>query len=99
MKKKKLGHSWQNKELKSLFKAILKLRTQNEVAKFFRDLCTIEELTEMGKRFQAVKMIEKQKPYREIAKKTGLSTTTVTRVAHWLNYGEGGYKLMLKRIK
>jgi len=95
----KSGHSWQNKATKELFKAILKLKNSNEAAKFFRDLCTLEELAEMEKRWQAVKMIAKDKPYREIAKKTGLSTTTVTRVAHWLNHGEGGYQLVLKRIK
>lgn len=82
-----------------MFSAITKLKTPNEAAKFFRDLCTLEELAEMAKRWQAVKMLNKNRPYREIAKKTGLSTTTVTRVAHWLNYGEGGYKLILKRIK
>lgn len=91
-------HKWLNKQSKDLFKAILKLKTPNEAAKFFRDLCTLEELEEISKRFQAAKMIEKGKPYREIAQKIGLSTATVTRVAHWLNHGEGGYRLILKRI-
>jgi len=88
---------WQNKESTELFKAILKLKKTGEVAKFFRDLCTLEELKEMTSRWQAVKMISRGKPYREIAQKTGLSTTTVTRVAYWLNYGEGGYKLALSK--
>ena len=91
-------HKWHNKPAKELFGAILKLKTEKEVAAFLRDLCTLEELGEMAKRFGAVKMLQKGKSYREIAKKTGLSTTTVTRVAHWLNYGEGGYRLVLKRI-
>ena len=95
----KSDQKWLDKDKKDLFKAILKLKTSNEVAKFFRDLMTMEELVEIGKRWQAVRMIDKGKPYREIAKKTGLSTATITRVAHWLNYGEGGYKLVLKRIK
>lgn len=95
----KAGHNWQNKANKELFKAILKLKAPAEAAKFFRDLCTLEEIEEMEKRWQAVIMIAKNKPYRAIAKKTGLSTSTVTRVAHWLNYGEGGYRLVLKRIK
>ena len=95
----KLDHNWLDKPKKDLFKAILKLKTPVESAKFFRDLCTLEELEEMGKRWQAVKLVEKGKSYREIAKTTGLSTTTITRVAHWLNHGQGGYKLALKRIK
>ncbi|MFA6215392.1 MAG: YerC/YecD family TrpR-related protein [Patescibacteria group bacterium] len=92
------GH-WQNKRLKALFAATLKLKTSKEAAKFFRDLCTIEELEEMGKRWQAASLIQKGKPYRKVAKITGLSTTTVARVAYWLNHGEGGYNLVLKRIK
>ena len=35
--------------------------------------------------------------YQDIAQKTGLSTTTVTRIAHWLKHGEGGYKTALKK--
>ncbi|MFA5022014.1 MAG: YerC/YecD family TrpR-related protein [Patescibacteria group bacterium] len=91
------GHQWQNSQTKDLFKAILKIKNNKEAAKFFRDLCTLEELTEMAKRWQAVKMIDKNQPYRQIAKKTGLSTTTITRIAYWLNHGEGGYALVLGR--
>ena len=32
-------------------------------------------------------------PYIEIARAVGASTTTVTRVAHWLRHGEGGYRI------
>ena len=93
----KSDHHWLNQEAKGLFKAILRLKTTKEAAKFFRDLCTLEELTEMARRWQAAKLLKKGRPYREVAEKTGLSTTTVTRVAHWLNHGEGGYQLILKR--
>ncbi|OGY46555.1 MAG: hypothetical protein A3A24_00555 [Candidatus Buchananbacteria bacterium RIFCSPLOWO2_01_FULL_46_12] len=91
-------HSWNNQQTKQLFSAILKLKNTKETAAFFRDLCTLEELAEMAKRWQAVKMIQKGQPYRQIAKKTGLSTATITRVAQWLNHGMGGYKLVLRRI-
>ncbi len=95
----KVNHKWQNKSTKALFEAILKLKSPKEVAAFFRDLCTLEEIEEVSKRWQAAKMLEKGESYRKIAKITGLSTTTVTRVAYWLNHGEGGYKLVLKRTK
>jgi len=93
----KLGHKWQDHKIDELFKIILKLKNQKEASVFFRDLCTLEEINEMAKRWQAAKMIKGGSPYRAIAKKTGLSTATVTRVAYWLNHGEGGYQLMLKR--
>jgi len=91
--------SWQTKETTELFKAILKLKTIEEAEKFFRDLCTLQEIYEMSKRWQAVKMIDQGLPFREIAKKLEISTTTVARVAHWLHHGEGGYRLILERTK
>ena len=84
---------------KELFRAILKLKNQGEAAAFFRDLLTLAELSEFANRWQMAKMIEAGKPYQEIAAKVRCSTTTVTRVAHWINHGMGGYKLALKRIK
>lgn len=93
----KTKYSWQNKATNDLFKAILKLKNTKEAADFFRDLCTLEELEEMSKRWQAAKLLEKKYSYRKVAAKVGLSTATVTRIAHWLNYGRGGYKLILKR--
>lgn len=81
-----------------LAKAFLSLKTTGEFKKFMRDLCTLEEIEEMSKRWQAVKLIEAGVPYREVAGELGLSTTTVARVAHWLRHGGGGYKLILKRI-
>lgn len=85
-------------QLNLLYKGILKLKTAKECQIFFRDLCTIGELQEMSERFQVVKMIDAKIPYREIADKTGVSTATITRIAHWLNHGEGGYRLILDRL-
>lgn len=86
-----------NKDLKALYEAVLKLESVDECKKFFRDLCTVSELGSMAERFAVVKMIESKIPYREISKKTGSSTATITRVAHWLHHGKGGYKLVLER--
>ncbi len=88
-----------NKELNNLYEAILKLQSVSECKKFFRDLCTLSELSAMTERFEVVKMLTQDKPYREICKKTGSSTATITRVAHWLHHGMGGYKIVLERIK
>ena len=65
---------------------------------FIRDLCTLEEIDDMSRRWQAVKLIKAGVPYREVADKVGLSTGTVARVAHWLRFGRGGYELILMRL-
>jgi len=88
-----------NQDTKELYEAILKLQSVDECKKFFRDLCTLSEINDMTERYKVVKMVEGGVPYREISKKIGSSTATITRVAHWLHHGKGGYKLVLKRVK
>ena len=85
--------------MKELFDAILTLRTRAEVERFLRDLCTLSELEAMAHRWAVARLVERGLPYTEIAEKTGASTATVTRVAHWLRHGEGGYRLALERTK
>ena len=77
----------------------MRLKTLDEAHRFFRDLCTPEEIDEMARRWQVAKMLAEEKPYREIADEVDVSTTTVSRVAHWLNSGKGGYRLVLQRLK
>jgi len=83
----------------NLFKAILSLKTMPEAEKFFRDLCTAEELRAMTERWEIVLLLKQDLPYREIAEKLKVSTTTVARVAFWLNNGMGGYKIAIDRSK
>jgi TrpR-related protein YerC/YecD len=87
-----------NKKTDNLFKAILSLKNVKEAEAFFRDLCTIDEIKDMSERWEIAKMIKKGFPYRQISKKLKVSTTTVSRVALWLNNGKGGYALALDRI-
>lgn len=86
-----------NKKTDDLFRAILSLKTIKEAERFFRDLCTIDEIKEMSERWQMAKILNRGLPYREIARKLKASTTTVARVALWLNNGTGGYRLALAR--
>lgn len=92
-----MSKTWKTPKLKKLAKAFLSLKTEIDMLNFMRDLLTVEELSEFSNRLEAMKMIEKKIPYREIAKKTGMSTTTITRIAHWLKHGEGGYEKILKK--
>ena len=73
------------------------LESRAEAERFFRDLCTLSELEAMAHRWEVARLLEQGLPYLEIAERTGASTTTVTRVAHWLRHGEGGYRLALDR--
>lgn len=87
-----------NQKIDNLFKAILSLKTAKETERFFRDLCTVEELKDMSERWEIARLLNKGVAYRKIAEKLNVSTTTVSRVALWLNNGEDGYKLILNRL-
>jgi len=87
------------KQATELFEVILSLKSTKECKAFLRDVCTLSEIEAMIERFQVAKMVKDNVPYREISKKTGSSTATVTRVAHWLHHGMGGYDLVLDRMK
>jgi len=85
--------------VKELFEVIVHLEEPEECARFFRDLCTLTELKAMAERWQVVQLVSEDIPYREICERTGASTATITRIAHWLKYGEGGYRFMLERVR
>lgn len=91
---------WRNKETTRLFQAILRLKTEAECEAFFRDLLTLSEIKETAMRFKVARMLDStEKTYVEIAKEAKTTTATVTRVAHWLKAGMGGYRLILNRLK
>lgn len=95
MKKTELFFPRNEKE-KQLMKAFLKLKNEKEVAAFLRDILTLPEIEEFANRLEIARLLKKGESYLNIAKKTGTSTTTVTRVAQWLNSGCGGYKKVLR---
>jgi len=84
--------------MEDLFGTILALRSLAELEDFLRDLCTISELETLAQRWQVAKLVDQGLPYLEVAARTGASTTTVTRVAHWLHHGEDGYRTALDRL-
>jgi TrpR-related protein YerC/YecD len=96
---KEQSHGWETNEIRDLLETILELRNLEEAERFFRDLCTIAELEAMAHRWQVAKLVDQGLPYHEVSRRTGASTTTVTRVAHWLRHGEDGYRLALDRLK
>jgi TrpR-related protein YerC/YecD len=83
---------------RSLLQAILTLRTLDECRDFFRDLCTPAELQALADRWSVVTLLRQNLPYREIHRLTGVSVTTIGRVARYLDHGNGGYALALRRL-
>ncbi|MCA9379449.1 transposase [Candidatus Dojkabacteria bacterium] len=80
-------------------KAITKLRNGEEVAEFMSDMFTPAEARTFVSRWKAAKMLSQGTPYVEIQKQTGLSSATVARVSQALQFGTGGYRKVLERLK
>jgi TrpR-related protein YerC/YecD len=87
---------WQTPDADALIAALLLLDTPEQARRFLRDLCTIGELHDMAQRWAVVRLLDAGMHYAEISRRTGASTATITRIASWLNHGEGGYQMMLE---
>lgn len=94
-----LENSWHNQDTRALFSAVLTLETVDEAALFFRDLCTLKEISDLSQRWAVVRQLDRGLSYRQISEVTGAATATITRINHWLRYGTGGYRLGLSRME
>ncbi|MBE6695164.1 MAG: TrpR YerC/YecD [Ruminococcaceae bacterium] len=91
--------NYRNESVDKLFEAILSLKTTDECYRFFEDACTVKEILDIAQRFEVAKMLSDKKSYAVIAKETGMSTATISRVNRALMYGTGGYKLAMERTE
>ncbi|HEX4648234.1 MAG TPA: YerC/YecD family TrpR-related protein [Steroidobacteraceae bacterium] len=83
---------------RNLCVALAALETPEEVRAFLRDLCTPAELQAMADRWAVVEPLKRAVPYREIHRLTGVSVTTIGRVARFLTGGYGGYATAARRL-
>ena len=90
-----LIHSEQTDEL---FRAVLSLRSVEECYRFFEDLCTVKEVLALSQRMEVARMLKAGGTYHETIAETGASSATISRVKNSLNYGAGGYMLVLNRL-
>ncbi len=89
----------QSEELDDVFAAILALNDVSECYRFFEDMCTINELQAMAQRWQVARQLDAGVTYQEISHKYNASTATISRVNRCLEYGAGGYRLLLDRTR
>lgn len=93
---KKIEPQLKTGEAKQLYKTMAAITDSDETACFLRDLFTVEELDEAVRRFEVAQMLTDKKTFREITRKTKMSSTTIARINYWLHHGTGGYRIALK---
>ena len=91
--------NWHSKETDDLIKAITELNTVEECYTFFEDVCTIKEIIEIAQRLRVAKLLDSGLSYQAISKETGARTATISRVSKCLEYGNGGYRAAIQRLK
>ncbi|KFN41096.1 YerC/YecD family TrpR-related protein [Arenimonas oryziterrae] len=106
MKRKDTGHAPLSPAVRErgpegldrLLDALLSLRTPAELRAFLEDLCTPAELEAIADRWRVVPLLLEDVPYREIHDRTGVSVTTIGRIARCLDLGAGGYRIAADRV-
>ncbi len=86
-------------QLTRLFEAVLTLESVEDCYRFFEDVCTIKELQDLSQRFHIASLLDEGLNYQAIARRVETSSTTISRVNHCLNYGSGGYRAALRKLK
>ena len=89
---------WSKKKNRRLVDAFLTIKNADEAECFLRDLMTESEIQEFANRLEAATLLSKDIQYNAISEDTGLSSTTIARIAKWLNGSLGGYRLVLSRL-
>lgn len=88
-----------NDQADLLMEAVLRLNTAEEAYRFFEDICTIPELRSIAQRLEVAALLRRGVTYQDIAKKTGASSATISRVNRALLYGAGGYDRVLDALE
>jgi TrpR-related protein YerC/YecD len=88
-----------NETTDALFDAILSLETREDCYKFFEDLCTVKEVSDMAQRLEAAKMLLEGRTYDQIVKSVEISTATISRINRCIQYGSGGYRDIIQKTR
>ncbi len=83
-------------KLQKLFAVIKDLKTEEECALFFDDLCTQKELEKMAERVYAAELLLEGKTYNQVMEQSDISSATLSRVSRCVQYGKG-YSRTLKK--
>lgn len=83
--------------MQTLELALANIKDENSIRAFLVDLCTPAERRALTERWIVAQLLDKgELSYRDINAKTGVSTTTIGRVARFLKEEpHGGYRNVL----
>ena len=80
------------------FRSLLSLQSIDECYQYFEDVCTVKEVMTIAQRLEVARMLSGGMSYQQTIAQTGASSATISRVKRCLDYGDGGYALILSRL-
>ena len=92
-------HHMESDSVNQLLDAIVSLKSREECKKFFEDICTVKETLDLAQRLDVAVLLDQGASYQTIAQQINVSTATISRVSRCLNYGSGGYRMVLDRMR
>ena len=90
---------WHNESTDLLCDALLRLKTREECYAFLDDVATVKETLDLAQRLSVARLLDEGVSYLAIREATGASTATISRVNKCYEYGSGGYRTVLDRMK
>lgn len=78
-----------NEATEQLYTLILSLKSVDDCADLFEDLCTAKELEQMAQRVKAADLLLQGKTYNQVMEKCDISSATLSRVSRCVQYGKG----------
>ena len=88
-----------DKQTDELFRSILALGSVEECYRSFEDLCTVKEIRDLGQRLEVARLLHEGSSYQRAGEATGASSATIGRVKKCLDYGTGGYRMIISRTQ
>lgn len=82
-----------------LFQTFLNLESLEECYAYFEDICTVKEILDMAQRLETAILLSEGNSYQQIMEKVEISTATIGRVSKCLNYGTGGYRTAIEKLR
>ena len=85
--------------LADLYKLFASVESEREAEKLLKDMLTPQELASIAERWQLVQKLSAGVPQRKISEELGISISKITRGSRMLQYGGGGFKYFLRKLK
>ena len=93
-----ISEKGKTEDFEFLYSAILKLKDKEECDRFFKDLCTMQELISIAQRLRVAKLLSDKKIYNDIVSETGASAATISSVIRTMKLGNDGYNMVFERM-